>query len=600
MKVSGGEAAGPVLPVWQTLKGLSSRDVQCSSPTSPGYQQQQQQQQQQSVHGSNMAAERLARRDSCPLDAPSSSSFPYPGRNPPLPQLLIPEGDRSPGLLNGSVAPPLSAPPIVSTGEGPARPLWGPPSSSTTSTSLSNTNLALHNNNNNNNHVVSNNNVSYATSPKEEEEDVETPSVFSFLTGLPYQFMIDLYRHTRISSKKMRKRVVQKNGECNVSPSNVAKRRRRYLQDIFTTLVDIQWRWTLLVFAMSFISSWMLFAVVWWLIAYTHGDLEEQHLPHKQEESRWTPCVVNVFSFTSCFLFSVETQHTIGYGSRHTTEQCPEAIFVMCLQSITGVMIQAFMVGIVFAKLSRPKKRTQTLLFSRNACLCLRDGEMCLLFRVGDMRKSHIIEAHVRAQLIRKRVTREGEILPFFQYELDVGYDIGEDRIFFIWPMTMVHKINENSPLYDLSAHDLLREKFEIVVILEGVIESTGMTTQARSSYLPNEILWGYRFEPLVTFNKELGEYAVDYSLFNNTYQVNTPLYSARELDRLNSQASTPVTPLTPVTPMSPLTPMTPTSATGVGGGSCALDLHACPHSSCDASQDAPASRPLLHEHDDV
>ncbi|KAK8740765.1 hypothetical protein OTU49_002691, partial [Cherax quadricarinatus] len=408
------------------------------------------------------------------------------------------------------------------------------------------------------------------------------------------------YRHTRISSKKMRKRVVQKNGECNVSPSNVAKRRRRYLQDIFTTLVDIQWRWTLLVFAMSFISSWMLFAVVWWLIAYTHGDLEEQHLPHKQEESRWTPCVVNVFSFTSCFLFSVETQHTIGYGSRHTTEQCPEAIFVMCLQSITGVMIQAFMVGIVFAKLSRPKKRTQTLLFSRNACLCLRDGEMCLLFRVGDMRKSHIIEAHVRAQLIRKRVTREGEILPFFQYELDVGYDIGEDRIFFIWPMTMVHKINENSPLYDLSAHDLLREKFEIVVILEGVIESTGMTTQARSSYLPNEILWGYRFEPLVTFNKELGEYAVDYSLFNNTYQVNTPLYSARELDRLNSQASTPVTPLTPVTPMSPLTPMTPTSATGVGGGSCALDLHACPHSSCDASQDAPASRPLLHEHDDV
>ncbi|KAG7158512.1 ATP-sensitive inward rectifier potassium channel 12-like 2 [Homarus americanus] len=365
--------------------------------------------------------------------------------------------------------------------------------------------------------------------------------------GTMVRIMVLGYRHTRISSKKMRKRVVQKNGECNVSPSNVAKRRRRYLQDIFTTLVDIQWRWTLLVFAMSFISSWLMFAVVWWLIAYVHGDFDEQNLPGKQTDSQWTPCVFNIFGFTSCFLFSVETQHTIGYGSRHTTEKCPEAIFVMCIQSITGVMIQvcvvesqAFMVGIVFAKLSRPKKRTQTLMFSRNACLCVRDGEMCLLFRVGDMRKSHIIEAHVRAQLIRKRVTREGEILPFFQYELDVGYDIGEDRIFFIWPMTIVHKINENSPLYDLSAHDLLREKFEIVVILEGVIESTGMTTQARSSYLPNEILWGYRFEPLVTFSKDMGEYAVDYSLFNNTYQVNTPLYSARELDRLNSQESTP------------------------------------------------------------
>ncbi|KAK8380365.1 hypothetical protein O3P69_016752 [Scylla paramamosain] len=437
------------------------------------------------------------------------------------------------------------------------------------------------------------------------------------------------YRHTRISSKKMRKRVVQKNGECNVSPSNVAKRRRRYLQDIFTTLVDIQWRWTLLVFAMSFISSWLLFALVWWIIAYMHGDLLPHHLPDQQAASNWTPCVMSIFSFTSCFLFSVETQHTIGYGSRHTTEKCPEAIFVMCIQSITGVMIQAFMVGIVFAKLSRPKKRTQTLMFSRNACLCLRDGEMCMLFRVGDMRKSHIIEAHVRAQLIRKRVTLEGEVLPFFQYELDVGYDIGEDRIFFIWPMTIIHKINENSPLFDLSAHDLLREKFEIVVILEGVIESTGMTTQARSSYLPNEILWGYRFEPLVTFNKELGEYAVDYSLFNNVYQVNTPLYSARELARLNSQESTPeregensrsssrqqqigqkeeegddeddqessiipVTPLTPATPMSPLTPMTPTSASGTG--SCALDMH-CASAAC---EDTNATQPLLQDHNHV
>lgn len=76
----------------------------------------------------------------------------------------------------------------------------------------------------------------------------------------------------------------------------------------------------------------------------------------------------------------------------------------MCIQSMTGVILQAFMVGIVFAKLSRPKKRTQTLLFSRNAVICQRDGQPCLMFRVGDMRKSHIIEAHVRAQMIKRKV----------------------------------------------------------------------------------------------------------------------------------------------------------------------------------------------------
>lgn len=68
-----------------------------------------------------------------------------------------------------------------------------------------------------------------------------------------------------------------------------------------------------------------------------------------------------------------------------------------------------------------------------------------------------------------------------------------------------------------------------------GVIESTGMTTQARSSYLPNEILWGHRFANLVSFKKETGEHEVDYSQFNNTYEVDTPLCSAYSLDQLLS-----------------------------------------------------------------
>ncbi|XP_049869048.1 G protein-activated inward rectifier potassium channel 3-like isoform X2 [Pectinophora gossypiella] len=342
------------------------------------------------------------------------------------------------------------------------------------------------------------------------------------------------YRQARYAARRVRKRVIFKHGDCNVVQWNVAKRRRRYLQDIFTTLVDAQWRWTLMVFALSFILSWLLFALIWWLIIFTHGDLNPP-----PANTTFIPCLNNVNTFTGCFLFSVETQHTIGYGSRTTNEECPEAIFVMCLQSIVGVFIQAFMVGLIFAKLARAKKRCTTLLFSRNAVICLRDGEFCLLFRVGDIRKSHILEAHVRAQIIRKKTTREGEVLPFYQQELKVGADGEEDRLMFIWPMTIVHKINEKSPLYNLSASDMLRERFEIVVMLEGVIESTGMTTQARSSFLPSEILWGHRFETMVSFRKDTGEYEVDYTCFNNTYEVDTPLCSAKQLDELRATVST-------------------------------------------------------------
>jgi potassium inwardly-rectifying channel subfamily J len=64
----------------------------------------------------------------------------------------------------------------------------------------------------------------------------------------------------------------------------------------------------------------------------------------------------------------------------------------MMIQSVFGVIIQALMTGLVFAKLQRPKKRAQTLMFSKYAVICQRDGQLCLLFRVGDMRKSHIIQ----------------------------------------------------------------------------------------------------------------------------------------------------------------------------------------------------------------
>jgi potassium inwardly-rectifying channel subfamily J len=92
------------------------------------------------------------------------------------------------------------------------------------------------------------------------------------------------------------------------------------------------------------------------------------------------------------------------------------------------------------------------------------------MFRVGDMRKSHIIGATVRAQLIRTHTTKEGEVLHQYQTELNIGTDGGDNNLFFIWPMTVVHRIDSESPLYNISASDIIdrESRFEIVVILEG------------------------------------------------------------------------------------------------------------------------------------
>ena len=76
--------------------------------------------------------------------------------------------------------------------------------------------------------------------------------------------------------------------------------------------------------------------------------------------------------------------------------------------------------------------------------------------------------------------------------------DDGNDQCFMMFPNTICHKIDEESIFYRKGPKEILTSKFELVVILEGIVESTGNTVQTRTSYLPREILWGYRFENMV------------------------------------------------------------------------------------------------------
>ena len=157
---------------------------------------------------------------------------------------------------------------------------------------------------------------------------------------------------------------------------------------------------------------------------------------------------------TQPFFKMLNRRHSsyFSYGSRQTTEQCWETIVIVCLQSIIGVMISATMAGIVFAKLARPKARSNTVMFSKNAVITQREGQLWLMFRLGNMRKSHLIESHLRAQLIHHRkTTKEGEILSYECEELPITTltlkntepeeDFAtEDRTLFIFPTTVAHR----------------------------------------------------------------------------------------------------------------------------------------------------------------
>jgi len=263
-----------------------------------------------------------------------------------------------------------------------------------------------------------------------------------------------------------------------------------------------------------------------------HGDFSNNR--SNLSNNSYIPCVIGVTSFSGALLYSIETQQTIGYGTRAVTEQCTGGIFVIIIQSCFGLIIQALWVGLVYTKLSRPRKRRRTLIWSQKSVISLRDGYLTLQCRLGDMRhRSTLVEAHIRMYFVSRRRTIENEIIPVNLIDMDVGYDGGRDRIFFNWPIIIEHRIDSKSPLYHMDKENISKEKFEILIVLEGTIEPTGMITQAKTSYMPQEIVWGARFQRMIHFDQE--SYTADYSKFNSIYNDNcTPNCSAKQLDEQN------------------------------------------------------------------
>ncbi len=335
--------------------------------------------------------------------------------------------------------------------------------------------------------------------------------------------LFDIAKRGRLFARRKTGRLVEKNGEMKISFTNIPKRNQSFLLDIFTTLLDAKWRYMILLICVAFVSSWILFAGFWMILAYIHGEVGEIDLVE--------PCVIGVTDFHTALLFSIETQHTIGYGTRAVTAQCESGLILIMVQSIIGVIIQCVMAGVVFAKLARPKRRSETIIFSKNAVITKQDGQYCLAFRVGDMRRSQLIGANLYAMLVRKRVTSEGEEIPLHQYHLALTAesDDHDQYIFLAWPLRIVHHITPDSPLWNMSAEDLLADNFEIIVVLEGTAESTGMTTQVRTSYLPAEILWGHVLDPLLTNRKDNGRYEIDYGKFHSVTPVSMPEISAAQ-----------------------------------------------------------------------
>jgi len=188
--------------------------------------------------------------------------------------------------------------------------------------------------------------------------------------------------------------------------------------------------------------------------------------------------------FLQAFFFSVETFATIGYGAVYPVGVA--ANFIMTVESIVSLIGVALMTGLMFARFSRPVARIR---FSRNALIAPYRGFTAFEFRLANVRNSQMLQLEARVLLSRFE-THDGVTTRQFR-ELALER---KSVVFFPLSWTIVHPIDESSPLYGLTQEDLARTETEFLVLLTGYDETFATTVHARTSYRAEEIVWGRNF----------------------------------------------------------------------------------------------------------
>jgi len=204
--------------------------------------------------------------------------------------------------------------------------------------------------------------------------------------------------------------------------------------------------------------------------------------------------------FFRAFFFSVQTLATIGYGD--IVPASLAASVVVTVESLAGLLSFALVAGIVFARFARP---TAQVVFSRNALIAPYRGGTALMFRIVNRRRNELVELDVKVMMARRKKGGGAQEREFIPLKLERDH-----VIFFPLSLTVVHPIDEASPLRGESEAAMRACDIEFLVMLNGFDETFSQTVHTRSSYKQDEIVWGARFVSMFNPPRGDGDLSID------------------------------------------------------------------------------------------
>jgi inward rectifier potassium channel len=242
------------------------------------------------------------------------------------------------------------------------------------------------------------------------------------------------------------------------------------VKDFYKFLIDIHWTWFSLILIGSFILLNLIFTSIYLLIGI---DNIAGHFPE-------------LSAFENAFFFSTQTFTTLGYGALH-----PRGVFtnyIAMTESFSGLLSFAIATGLLWGRFSKPSLK---IAFSKNIIITPFEEGYAVMFKIVNQRKNVLLNTKIKCIFIIDQGAGQTAFNKNYS-ELKLETD---QVNFFPLTWTLVHKITEDSPLYNIPFEELKIRHAEVTLLVETFDETFSQTILQKHSYASEQWLENVKFE---------------------------------------------------------------------------------------------------------
>lgn len=282
------------------------------------------------------------------------------------------------------------------------------------------------------------------------------------------------------------RRIINKDGQFNV------KRRGVTWRDVhpYLYMINTTWPRFFLDVFIGYLALNFFFATIYFLAGV--------------ERIKGAEAPTALGRFLNVFFFSAHTLTTVGYGN-----MWPHGIVansIAAVEALFGLMTFALATGLLFGRFSRPAAR---LGFSQHLLVAPYKDGLSLQFRIANRRSNNLMDLEARMLLVT--VEMMGDKLQRRYQALTLERP---NVLFLPLTWTIVHPLDEASPLYGKTSEELSGLQAELLVLVKAFDDTFYQILHTRYSYRHDEIVWGAHFEPAFSIDDE-GDLILEMDLLN-------------------------------------------------------------------------------------